>query len=62
MKEYEVKIKSDGKVLFQTYIQNHDMKITAINQAVNMFTWQYIPFLVDGDLIIECNEVKLTPK
>lgn len=58
MKDYEVKIKNeDGLLMFTAFVQNHHLRITAINQAMNEFTLHTVPMLFVGDLTIECNEV-----
>jgi len=57
-KNYEVRIKNKkGLLIYTAFIQNHHLKITAINEAINELAWQNVPVLIDGDLTIECNEV-----
>jgi hypothetical protein len=58
--EYEVKIKnSTGNILYITYVHNEELKLMAIYEAVKGFAMQYTIPLIEGDLIIECNEIEL---
>lgn len=59
MRDYSVRIKNDkGDLIYEMYTTNHELKLTAINEAVNLFARYSYPYIVDGDLIIECIEVK----
>lgn len=57
-KTYQVKLKNNNKTLFIYYSKEHIGNITAIREAIENFTRVNIGYSIDGELIIECKEVK----